>query len=324
MDALAERDEEDDGVSHTDAFRIDVGRGGKNAVLYVNDVEKDERYARWPRQVQQMLFAMQYGAPPSVRRNMFTVMAVLDPLADEVDHPGIHLATQLIQGQFPARLGLLIVDPNDVNKCAEWLAETQPDDDVPCPEIKSLFALDSMPDLEMLDSMEATTQAAYYFLRYVVANYSMMAPSYLQYWLSTIAHYKETKEDTLTMKDLIMIHEQLMSGMQVMSSDEAIAEGKAILVAGEDVGDEPSYGMAVRFAASKALQPGMSFLNGRPLPSAEDGNSQNKIGQVFMDEQNHIVKLVMSGVITDNRYEPRVKNRQLGNNAHWDIAHCLF
>jgi UDP-glucose:glycoprotein glucosyltransferase len=42
-------------------YRVDVARGGKLAVLYLNDVEKDRAYQQWPRSVKKMLMNMQYG-----------------------------------------------------------------------------------------------------------------------------------------------------------------------------------------------------------------------------------------------------------------------
>jgi len=301
-DALndSQGDEESDDAN---VFRIDVGRGYKNAVLYVNDIEKDEQYANWPRSVQNMMFAMQYGAPPTVRRNIFTVLAVVDPLFDEGANHGISLASQLMQGQFPARLGVLIVNQDDLNKCAKWMRKAKPAEDEPCP-INHMFAPGSTPDMELMEALDASTQAAYRIVAHVIQNYGMMASSYMQYWMQTIDQYKEKRGDNLTLHDLIMIHAQLMSGMHVMSMDEAIDEAKEVLKAQENIfaeGDFPSYGKALRFALNKGLKPGMSFINGRPLPSGQDEKSGRQVGEVFMEEQHHIMKLIMDGVITDSR-----------------------
>jgi UDP-glucose:glycoprotein glucosyltransferase len=66
-------------VPATKVYRIDVGHGWKQAVIYVNDVEKDRQYSQWPRSLRQMLMSMQFGMPPMVRRNLFTILAVVDP-----------------------------------------------------------------------------------------------------------------------------------------------------------------------------------------------------------------------------------------------------
>jgi hypothetical protein len=155
-----------------------------------------------------------------------------------------------------------------------------------------------------MENLDASTQAAYRILAHVIENYGMMAPSYMQYWMQTIAQYKEQRGDMLTLHDFIMIHAQLLSGMHVMSMDEAINEAKEVIAAREDIlaqGDFPSYGKALRFALDKGVKPGMSFINGRPLPSGADDKAGRKIGDIFMEEQHHIMKLIMDGVITDSR-----------------------
>lgn len=314
------------------AVRIDVGRGYKNAVLYVNDIEKDEQYADWPRQVRNMVFAQAMGSPPVVRRNIFTILAVADPLFDDDENPGIRLASQLMQGSYPARLGLLIVNQADLNTCEEWVREQEPEEGVPCPVI-SMFAPDSTPDLELLEDLEASTQASFRILSHVIANYgSMTALSYLLYWPPSIAKYKANRQDKLSLHDLIMIHGHFMSGMRIMDMEDAITEALDVLKADEEVGDAPSYGKALRFAIGKGVKPGMSFLNGRPIPSADS------VGELFMEEQSHIFRLVMSGDITDtspksvyakllsgdrvfDRVHPLLTDSQDGRNAYVSLMH---
>jgi hypothetical protein len=55
------------------------------------------------------------------------------------------------------------------------------------------------------------------------------------------------------------------------------------------------YGRAVRFAADKAISPGMSFLNGKPLPT----DAEDSISSFFAEEQKHVFGLIMKGEITD-------------------------
>jgi UDP-glucose:glycoprotein glucosyltransferase len=327
--ALADSD--GDSIQKDDAVRIDVGRDYKGAVLYVNDIEKDPQYGDWPRQVQNMVFAQAMGGSPAVRRNMFTVLAVVDPLFDDDENPGILLATQLMQRQYPARLGVLIVNQGDLNACAEWVRKEKPEDDVPCP-VSPVFAPDSTQDMQVMEELEASTHASFRILSHVVANYGMAAPSYLQYWTQSIAKHKEQRQDNLSLNDLIMIHGQLMSGMHIEDMGEAMNTAMEILKADEQAEDAPSYGKALRFAVSKGVKPGMSFINGRPIPSAESA------GEIFMGEQNHIFRLVMNGEITDtgpksvyamlltggrvfDRVHPLLTDFQDGKNAYVSLTH---
>jgi hypothetical protein len=43
------------------AYRVDVARGGKGGILYVNDLEKDPQYAHYGTSLQQMMMSMQFG-----------------------------------------------------------------------------------------------------------------------------------------------------------------------------------------------------------------------------------------------------------------------
>ena len=62
-------------------YRIDVGRGWKKAIVYLNDLERDPEYSQWPRSLQQMFMSMQFGMAPSIRRNLFTFFGILDPVS---------------------------------------------------------------------------------------------------------------------------------------------------------------------------------------------------------------------------------------------------
>ena len=94
-------------------YRIDVARGGKNAVVYLNNLEKDPEYQSWP-SVEEMMMRMQFGQGPAARRNLFTLLIVVDPASGKGVHPAIGILAQLINSQFPVRIGLLIVSHDDI------------------------------------------------------------------------------------------------------------------------------------------------------------------------------------------------------------------
>eukprot|EP00536_Pseudo-nitzschia_multiseries_P004425 jgi/Psemu1/188038/e_gw1.73.117.1 len=92
-------------------FRIDLATGDNDAVIYMNDLEKDRGYSGWGTSVKNMIMAMQYGMPPSVRRNLFTVLLVDDPLGEDTQDSILaqSFIGQLVQQQFPVRLAMVIV-----------------------------------------------------------------------------------------------------------------------------------------------------------------------------------------------------------------------
>jgi len=281
----------------TNIFRIDVGRGWKQAVMYLNDVEKDVQYADWSRSLRQMMMNMQFGMPPSVRRNLFTILAVVDPM-QAGENTGFTLGMQLMQSSYPARVGALVVGEADIQACAAWLAAQQPqestdngDDSLVCP-VSPIFATPPS-SLEDLKGIPATTQAVHRLISSVASEYGSRFPqvmvAYMEYLLASIGDVKD-------MHDLVDSHVNLIEGMGIDAGSDLHAKTLDALKAdnAEDESAHYSYGKALRFAVDKGLQPGMSFLNGRPVPSDMDA-----VGKFFGEEQNHIFSLIMKGEITD-------------------------
>jgi hypothetical protein len=286
--------------------RVDVGRGWRGAILYVNDIEKDSQYAAWPRQVQQMLFSMQFGVAPTVRRNMFTFLAVMDPIDDLAsENAAFMLGLQLMQSSYPARLGVLLVNDGDLDSCAEWVQTNGiTDEDIPCP-VKPLF-ITKVSRINDLDAFGLTTQAVHKLFSHVCLQDEGegMAPAYLQYVLQMLDQLRVQKGAPLSLKDLVGIHADILSQMGFKSESEAREEGLRVLASNEEKvndGEAPRYGKALRFALNKGVRPGMGFVNGRALPDAADEGGHEKIGQIFSEEQNYILKLIMSREITDTR-----------------------
>ena len=324
-DDLVDDDDDDNtekSMSSGGKFRIDVGRGWKQAVLYINDVEKDAQYQDWPRSMQQMLMAMQFGMPPRVRRNVFTVLAVVDPASrqdGEEPNPGKKLAGQLLQNQYPVRLGLLIVSKADIDACSEWMSTAKPDEDEPCPKREVDAFLDferattsSIPTTEQLQEMPATARVAHRLLAHTSSEYpSHIVGAYQEYLSASISQSFQQKRadvERLSVFDLIRIHVQLLQALQVVDSLSVSEVVRALLDMEEENRDnisdgdskDLSYLKAVRFAVDKGLKPGMSFLNGIPLPDSSDDSADEKLGEAFMNEQNHIFKMIMKNEITDS------------------------
>ena len=323
-DMVDDDDEDDDSGSSSSSgkFRIDVGRGWKQAVLYVNDIEKDIMYQDWPRSMQQMLMAMQYGMPPRVRRNLFTILAVVDPASrkdGEDPSPGKQLASQLMQNQFPVRLGLLVVSDADIDACAEWVSATKPDKDEPCPMREPDSFLDfkrettsSIPTTEQLQQMPATARVVHRLLALMASEHpSHYVQAYQEYLTSSIGQTLQQKRadvDRLNVSELVRVHVQLLQALKIVEHISVSEVVRALLDMEEEnretIGDSDpknlAYAKAVRFAVDKGLKSGMSFLNGIPLPDSSDETAEEKLGELFMEEQGSIFNMVMKGEITDS------------------------
>jgi hypothetical protein len=118
-----------------------------------------------------------------------------------------------------------------------------------------------------------------------------VASLFVEYFLQTL---ENLSEGGFTMADLVTSYARVMS--HLTGDDMKQAMDVAIKTLLEDEGEDSlsSYGKSLRFAISKAISPGMGFLNGRLLNSDSTASTQT-----FMDEQNHVFSLIMKGEITD-------------------------
>ncbi len=94
-------------------IRIDVSKGGKYVVHFLNNLEKDEQYRAWPRSLKAL--TQPSWSLHTIARNMFTLIAVVDPVS--VD--GAHMLLQLqmiLQQMYPIRLGVVVACADDTQE----------------------------------------------------------------------------------------------------------------------------------------------------------------------------------------------------------------
>ena len=83
--------------------RVDVSKGGKYAITFLNNLEKDSQYSRMPKSVK--VLTQPSWSLHAVRRNLYTLVAVIDP----VSTAGASMFAQvqsMFQQQYPIRLGV--------------------------------------------------------------------------------------------------------------------------------------------------------------------------------------------------------------------------
>jgi len=286
MNPMTDVSNEDDVVNDPDEegsqiYRIDVGRGGKNAVLYLNDIEKDPEYSSWPTSMQEMLYRAQFGGAPTVRRNLFTMLLVIDP-ADGNPNPALDAVAQLLNAQFPLRVGVLIVNKDDVTK---GVSETLPWDNGDRP----FHASDS-----------------FLLLKHITNKYGgMVAIS----CLLQLLHESTNMDDAFSAKEYVSAHVSLLVQMRVVHEGlvsnvqneliNLLKTGKETENNSGSKNEGLGYESAVQFANDKLIRPGMSFFNGIPLPR-NPATFESKVNTVLRDEQHHIMELAMKGIITDS------------------------
>jgi len=263
-------------------IRIDVARGGKNAVLYLNDIEKDPGYRSWPTSIQEMMYRSQFGGAPTVRRNLFTMLMVIDP-ADGTTPPAFNMIGQLLNSQFPLRLGVLIVNNEDVSKGVASPVEPWNEGN------RSFNARDS-----------------FILQKYISKEYGGMAAISC---LIQVSHdLFQYEGDDLSITEYLGIHLSLLMEIGVVQShqmnsvqtklEDLVKSGG--ISSDESKPNDTTYESAVQYAADKLLRPGMSFFNGLPLPDGSDMEAFGAgVNEILSYENSHIMNLVQEGVITD-------------------------
>ncbi|KAG7352641.1 glycosyl transferase family protein [Nitzschia inconspicua] len=312
-------DEEDTGASvgGKGQYRIDLATGDEGSVIYMNDLEKDKGYARLPSSVQQMLMALQYGMPPSVRRNLFTILVVDDPIGEEesAQNLGDSLIGQLAQQQYPARLAVVVAGKDDIDACSKWIRSGKATSQDDCPlDRTSWLNRDEPPGEEELKSIEATPRdfhRLYAYMRQKFMERSEVLIAYKLYLGPSLKQKPPTNGEFYSLFDLFTMHNELLVGLQITMSNTPTLEIARSLQQ-EENDSKQSYAKSVRFAVDKGLKPGMSFLNGRPLPT--DADDAEKIQTVFSEEQQLIFGMVIEQKLTDttprNFYYKLIKGKK--------------
>jgi UDP-glucose:glycoprotein glucosyltransferase len=283
----------DNGDRKAQTLRIDVARGWKNAVIYLNDVEKDSLYSRWPTSLHHMRMNMEYGGPPSVRRNLFTLLAVVDPIQDP-ESVALNLGLQLMQAAYPVRIGLLFVDTEHFQECSTFLSKQGTTTSEPCP-IPTLFDTKSKLDIS---KAKATSQTVHLLILTALRDlraYPGGIFTYIEYIMSFLRDARSNSE-SVSIGQLLDFHGKLYQSLNLKSAEQAVSDATTIMKAGDKNDDVMAYGHSIKFAVQRGLKPGMGFVNGRPLPAntADEG-----INRLFGQEQNHVLSLISHGKITD-------------------------
>uniref|UniRef100_A0A1B0G8K0 UDP-glucose:glycoprotein glucosyltransferase n=1 Tax=Glossina morsitans morsitans TaxID=37546 RepID=A0A1B0G8K0_GLOMM len=91
-------------------FAIDIR---DTAIMWINDIEKDSQYRRWPASVTDLLRPTFPGMLRNIRKNVFNLVLLVDPLRPS-SRGVIKLAESFIIHLAPVRLGLVFdIRPND-------------------------------------------------------------------------------------------------------------------------------------------------------------------------------------------------------------------
>lgn len=289
---------EDDLDDDSPSIRIDVGRGGSKSILYLNNIEKDVEFSRYPSSLQTLLYGGMVGGGQGmmVRRNLFTFLLVIDPISSPKDaYNYLSFIMRLFQSQVPVRLGVLMVDNND---------------DITERGISS--EKESKADQTLL-----TTELVLETLRMVKDEFgTSLSINFLSNILQVLQNYEQNIDeqqsamsiDTYLMATLDFFS-NYFSRMNMMGGgrgDTPFHSKQELRDFLEEKGywkkstSSEMYTNGVKFATSKGLKPGMAFLNGIPLVSSSSPSHQEDNIKIFQDEHSNIINMVATGELNDN------------------------
>ncbi|CAE7169569.1 unnamed protein product [Rhizoctonia solani] len=100
---------------------------GGGAIVWLNDIEKDQRYARWPTSLTVLLRPLYPGQFPTVRRNYLNVIAALDLSRTSSISFIAQLANNLINRMLPIRFGYVplieTAESRQVARLTKWMID---------------------------------------------------------------------------------------------------------------------------------------------------------------------------------------------------------
>ena len=104
LDAADSNSESDGMRGLSDITRVDASKGGKSVILFLNNLERDKAYKRWPKTVRQLLYPS--WSLHTIAKNLYTIILVVDPLTSG----GASLLMQthmLMEQNYPVRFGVI-------------------------------------------------------------------------------------------------------------------------------------------------------------------------------------------------------------------------
>ena len=263
--------------------RIDVSKGAKHVVNFLNNLEKDPQYQHLPRGLKHLL--QPSWSLTALSRNLYTLIVVADPLS----HEGAGLLMQMymvMQQQYPVRCGMVIACTTAAGASSQDGTSSSQED------FCRLFA-----QIKSRHSMEHATSFALSVAQTVLEG--------------AISDFDREQLRAMYVGTVEAIADSVPSGSWVSSGGNnaaAIARKQAGVevdevfsltsnhkLHGDFVGNSSAY------LAARNLPVNSFSLNGIVTSDAEEGgaNLGGALMQLLAMEQRHLTDLFRKKVITD-------------------------
>lgn len=300
------------GIKKEKSLRIDVGRGWKGAIMYLNDIEKDPEYSDWPLDIQRVLMGVQFGRPPTIRKNMITILLVIDPFDSNLEGylMSLSLVLQMIQGMYPVRTGLLFASEQDMQTCKKYNHDSNGEDNGYC--LEQIYQ-GREKDILKRDS---SAQTMFTLLQEVLESYGTGIA--INYLFTIMQKLGEDRSNTMTNEIFLRLHKQTLSRFGISIDDAEMM--KILKNSEESESSSTTYEKAVKFAVSKNIKPGMGFINGLPFSTDEPNEAQS----MFQNEMNYLLGMIMTGKMTITKKSSVYAKVLTGPNVHKQMHPILI
>ena len=280
-------------------IRIDVSKGGKYVVNFVNNLEKDKMYKQWPKTLKQLLFPswnMQL-----IAKNLYTLIANVDIITIE----GSSLVSQLQmiwQQQWPLRIGIVLgVD------------------------YKENYNIDRIRVSESISKLYAAAKDIYglYTANSFLFNIAELITEAYQDTLDTSSSNDIIVELLTSLNEKKIIEIFGSSVLNTYNSKKMKLTKKDIVAFGNEVITENSYSSFItnttQYLNNRGLQINSFSLNGIVKQSSEISNA---LMSIIGKEQYIVTTLYQQGIITDSTSS--IFNALLKYNGAYPRYHPLL
>jgi len=192
---------------------------------------------------------------------------------------------------------MVVVNQEDVNACTKLVASGKS-----CPVSTDYWLNDDHPptivELRQRKATARDMHRLYATMRKRFASKSSALVMYQLYLPVSLKQNPPSSGEFYSLFEVFTAHNEMITALGLAENEDRLEEiAEALQLNQED--SMYSYGKAVMFAANKGIKPGMSFINGRPLPANEE--ESEKVQQIFNEEQSLVFNMIMNEELTDTK-----------------------
>lgn len=260
-----------------DIVRVDVSKGGKYVINFLNNLEKDSMYKRLPRSVKTLL--QPSWSLHAIQKNLYTLIGIVDP-ASPAGASLLYQLNSIFQQQYPIRIGIALA-------CDSTLGNTE---NIASEDVCRLFAE---------AKASSGTQAAVNFL-FSVANSIQEKAEEL---FSPTGVSMSAADLTASVKDASITRDELLKlyGDSIAQSKKSWTMSKSYADHGRLVLSEKQHSDFLTnsslYCKLRGLSPNTFALNGIVRNSYD---ISSELMQLLGREQYILSMMVRAGQITDS------------------------